>query len=297
MKKHYDKPPLTYEQQSDQLLARGLIADKQELIDKLKAVSYYRLSGYWHTFRNPDDTFKPATTLDKIWQRYTFDRQLRLLVMDAIERVEISVRTKVAYHLSHRYGAFGYTQSSTLPKLSSDDFCRLIHDIEREWSRSKEAFLVHYRHTYREKHLPLWMAAEVMAFGMMLTMFRGIEQDLKQNIAGDYGISDSVLQSWLIAINGTRNICAHHGRLWNRELGYKPLIPRQNKHPQWHIPVRVSENRVFAILTILRYMLKLIAPQSRWQSRLEELFRKYPEIPLRLMGFPENWKECPIWME
>lgn len=295
MNKHYTKPPLTYEQQADQLLKRGLIADKQELINKLQSVSYYRLSGYWHIFRNPDDTFKPNTSLEQIWKRYTFDRQLRLLVMDAIERVEISVRTKVVYRLSHQYGAFGYTQSSTLPKLSNGDFSRLIHDIEKEWSRSKEAFLQHYRSTYQEKHLPLWMAAEVMAFGTMLTMFRGLEQRLKQHIACDYGISDSVLQSWLIAINGTRNICAHHGRLWNRELGYKPLIPRQNKHPQWHSPVSVPDNRIFAILTILRYMIRLIAPQSRWQNRLEDLLHRYPDIPLSSMGFPANWKECPIW--
>jgi len=297
--KNYTKPPLTYIEQANLLLSRGLIADKNDLIKKLKAVSYYRLSGYWHPFRNPNDTFKPGTTLEEIWKRYTFDRQLRLLVIDAIERVEVSVRTQMVYRHSHQYGAFGYTNPANLPKLSTDEFSYLIDsiEIEKKKKRNKEDFLRHYCDTYQETYLPLWIAAEVMAFGTTLTMFKGLEQRLKQNIAVDYGISDSVLQSWLVALNGTRNICAHHGRLWNRELGYRPMIPRPNKHPQWHTPVRVSGNRVFAILTILRYMLKLIAPQSRWQSRLEELFRKYPEIPLRLMGFPENWKECPIWME
>ena len=90
--KNYTKPPLTYIEQANLLLSRGLIADKNDLIKKLKAVSYYRLSGYWHPFRNPNDTFKPGTTLEEIWKRYTFDRQLRLLVIDAIERVEVSER-------------------------------------------------------------------------------------------------------------------------------------------------------------------------------------------------------------
>ena len=77
----YTKPPLTFEQQADLLISRGLIADKSTLITRLKSVSYYRMSGYLYPFRNPNDTFKPGTTLDRIWQRYTFDRQLRLSVL------------------------------------------------------------------------------------------------------------------------------------------------------------------------------------------------------------------------
>jgi len=77
-------------------LKRGLVApDQQAVIEKLQAVSYYRLSAYWYPFRQPDDTLKPGTTLKTIWRRYTFDRQLRLLVLDAIERVEIAVRTQI----------------------------------------------------------------------------------------------------------------------------------------------------------------------------------------------------------
>ncbi len=96
-------------------------------------------------------------------------------------------------------------------------------------------------------------------------------------------------------LNGTRNICAHHGRLWNRELGYKPMIPKRRKNPQWHDPVEVTNNRVFCILSILKYMLRRIAPQSNWPERLNDLLCEYDEIPIAPMGFPELWQECPIW--
>lgn len=294
----YTKPALTYDQQANLLISRGLIADKAPLVEKLRAVNYYRLSGYWYPFRSPDDfneSFQPGTTLKKIWQRYTFDRQLRLLVMDAIERLEVSVRTQVVYHLSHRYGPFGYVDPTLFPKLSSLEFNKLLGRINREWNRSSEEFIQHYRSKYDGEIFPLWMASEIMTFGTMLTIFKGIEQNLKQTIAADYDISDSVLQSWLVALNGTRNICAHHGRLWNRLLGYKPLIPKQRKHPNWHEPIEVTNDRMFGILTILKYMMNHIAPQSSWANRFKLLLSKYPDIPITQMGFPENWTECPIW--
>lgn len=92
-----------------------------------------------------------------------------------------------------------------------------------------------------------------------------------------------------------RNICAHHGRLWNRELGYKPMIPARDM--SWHDPVRVENNRIFGVLAILKYLLSDIAPNSQWTTRLRELLAEYPEIPLAQMGFPGDWLLCPIWAD
>ena len=295
---NYNKPPLTFHQQADQLLARGVAADKDLLIERLKAVSYYRLSGYWYSFRNQGASFKLGTTLEKIWKRYTFDRRLRLLVMDAIERVEVSVRTSLVYHLSHAHGPFSYTNYLYVPNIASAVHKKFLEKIVIETEHTKEIFVGHFKDKYGDSHphLPLWMAAEVMTFGMLLTLFRGIAKPIKQTIAREYKIPDIVLESWLTALNGVRNICAHHGRLWNRELGYKPLLPRQRKYPGWHVPVEVRNNRTFVILTILKYLMNLIAPQSSWTNRFEKLLAEYPGIPLRPMGFPENWMECPIWV-
>src|SRR6266508_2779501 len=97
----YPKQALTFEQQADLLISRGLIADRNLLINRLRSVNYYRFSGYLYPFRNSDDTFHSGTTFEKVWRHYTFDRRLRVIVMDAIERVEVAVRTQTVYHFVH----------------------------------------------------------------------------------------------------------------------------------------------------------------------------------------------------
>ena len=121
----YDKPPLTYDQQADLLLRRGLTADRDELVSRLRSVSYYRLSGYWYPFRLADDSFRPGTTFETVWRRYRFDRRLRLLALDAIERVEVRIRTELVYVLAHAQGPFGYCASSNqLPEVAGGDNLR-----------------------------------------------------------------------------------------------------------------------------------------------------------------------------
>ena len=87
---------------------RGLIADRNELIERLSDIGHYRLSGYWYIFkRKPiavdegpkDERFVEGTTLEAIWSLYVFDRRFRLVVLDAIERVGVYFRTRLAYEL------------------------------------------------------------------------------------------------------------------------------------------------------------------------------------------------------
>ncbi len=293
----YLKPPLTLEEQAEKLLSRGLIADKNELIHRLQSVNYYRLSAYLYPYRTPDDCFRENTTLHIVWKHYTFDRQLRLLVMDAVERVEVAVRTQLVYHFAHRYGAFGYTEKKNLINMDAETFNHWLRDLEHETRRSREAFVDHFHNKYGDLHdrLPIWMIAEIMSFGRMLTMFNGVDAGLKRVIGREYGIPDATLQNWLGALNVIRNICAHHGRLWNRELPFKPYIPRINKYPEWHKPIEVENTRIFVILTILRYLLRRVAPTSDWATRMNALLHTYPEVSLSSMGFPVGWEESPLW--
>ncbi|HOE67707.1 MAG TPA: Abi family protein [Candidatus Hydrogenedentes bacterium] len=293
----YIKLALTYTEQADLLLGRGLSADREALIARLRSVNYYRLSGYLYPFRNPDDTFRAGTTLDAVWQHYTFDRRLRLIVLDGIERVEVAIRTQLVYEHVHRHGPFGYVVPANLPKLNGQRFDEFMARVYSETQRSHEIFVKHFQEKYGDQHgyLPLWMAVEIVPLGLVFTLFTGVEPAIKRSIARQYDIPDKVLFSWLGVLNGVRNICAHHGRLWNRELGFKPLLPNRHKHPTWHTPVTIPNNRVFAILTILKYMLGFVAPQSQWPQRLQHLLDEYPDIPRKNMGFPVNWEECPIW--
>ncbi|HLA84244.1 MAG TPA: Abi family protein [Thermoguttaceae bacterium] len=296
----YDKPPLTFQEQADLLLSRGMKGDRSAIMDRLAVVNYYRLSGYWHPFRCPgDDTFRPNTTFETVWQRYAFDRHLRLLVMDAVERIEVAVRTQLAYHLAHQSGdPFAYAiDPAVLPGLSFDQRQRLLEDLTGETVHSKETFVEHFRNKYGDQHafMPIWMAAEVMTFGCVLTLFRGVHPDIRKQLAVRFGVHDTVLASWLLTLNTVRNICAHHGRLWNREFGVQPKIPR--KIEAWNMPVPVAGQRMFTILTVCKHCLDQIAPQSHWPARWRELLASYPYIPRGSMGFPAHWEACPIWAE
>jgi len=296
----YPKPALSFDAQADLLLKRGLIADRNELIKKLEAVSYYRLSAYWYTFRvigDPDDKLKPGTTLDTVWRRYTFDRQLRLLVIDAIERVEVAIRSQTVTQHALKYGPFGYLDRNNLPGMSPDVHRKFLEKIRDESTRSREDFVSHYFKKYSsETNLPIWMACELLTFGGVLTLFTHVEQSIKQAVAAQYGVPDVVLESWLISLNFIRNLCAHHARLWNRGLtNKKPMIPRPNKRPEWHSPVPITDDRLFGILTILCFLLKSVAPKSRWKERFKKLLIDYKDIPLRFMGFPDDWEKSPLW--
>lgn len=292
----YKKPALSFEEQADLMITRGLAADRTVLIGILSDVNYYRLSGYLYPYRIlPGDNYKPDTTLEKVWSHYTFDRQLRFITLDAIERFEVSIKNQLINFISKSFGPFGYTEHGNFPNLAVADHATLLDNISKESERSKEEFVRHFRAKYGDTHpnLPLWMTGEIVSFGCAITMFRGISD--KKTIAKHYRIPEEILNSWLITLNVIRNICAHHGRLWNREFGVKPYIPRKNKFPQWHEPVTIGQNKVFGILTILNYLLSVIAPKSRWKSRMFSLLDKYPEISRPNMGFPDNWQDSPLW--
>ncbi len=290
---------LSYDEQAERLLSRGLLADKDKLIHRLQSVNYYRLSGYLYPFRQSDsDLFQDGTTLDVVWDRYRFDRNLRFIILDGLERIEIALRTELAYLFTKEKGPFGYLIENNFFSTKFNTHKKFLKTIKIEIKRSKEKFVKHYFSEYEDVHsgfIPLWMAVEIMSFGTTLSFFRGIPSIMKDRIASKYGVTRQVFESWLVALNAIRNISAHHGRLWNRELGYKPKIPKKDNN--WHIPVEIKGNRVFGVLSIVTYLLKVIAPQSKWPRRFLELLEEFPEIPLDLMGMPDNWMVSPIWKQ
>ena len=301
----YIKGHLTFEDQADRLIRRGLLADRQELIGRLKAVSYYRLAGYLHPFRQldedgrPMDQFLEETSLKTIWDRYCFDRRLRVLTLDAIERVEVSIRTKLVFHFTRHYGPFGHCDDANLPKIKINEYLEWRTALQEETDRSRETFKKHFFDKYGDHHrnLPLWMLAELMSMGSLLTFFKGVQPELKRRIAEEYGFPDEVMLSWLRSLNAARNICAHHSRFWNRVLGYPPLLPNARKFPDWHGPHKLPTDRCGIILMICRHLLHLISPTSHWHERVEALFGEYPEPPRPTMGLSDNWMDHPIWKQ
>jgi abortive infection bacteriophage resistance protein len=218
--------------------------------------------------------------------------------MDAIERVEVAVlRTRMVEQFAARHGVFGHRAWKNFrPNFKPADHTKLMLDIDQATERSREVFVDHFRSKYTaEPSLPLWMAAEIMTFGQLFTFYRQLNRVEQQQLAAPYGILPPVLESWLHTLNYVRNACAHHARLWNRELPIRPLVPDRKHQPDWHNPVAPGNDRIYVVLLMLRHFMRQVAQQSHWTARLHKLLADYPEIPLNSMGFPDSWTSCPIW--
>ncbi len=312
----FSKPARTFEQQADLLLKRGMVGDRGEIVGRLSAVNYYRLSAYWFTFRiaSPDgsrqDDVRPGTEFRAVWDRYVFDQRLRLLMMDVIERIEVALRTRLAYHHAHKYGATAYADTpGSLPEMKAwhpaykdrRAHWRWIEKVREEIERGHDHPLVkHFRATYTlSPDLPIWAAVELMSLRQVVSMYQGSHQRIREDVAQFFGVHPSELESWLLMLLNIRNICAHHGRLWNRKLAKVPKLPRG---AGWSGAVKIDPTTVFAALTICAHIVNRLWPDSQWCQKVGALMVEYAHIPKRpepapswSMGMPDNWLDCPLW--
>ena len=109
--KLFNKTPKTFTEQLEILKSRGMVvSDEQKAIFHLSQVNYYRLGAYWLPFEQTHSPhcFQENTHFEHVWDLYVFDRELRLLVLDAIERIEVAIRTQFAYEIAHRHGAHAF---------------------------------------------------------------------------------------------------------------------------------------------------------------------------------------------
>jgi abortive infection bacteriophage resistance protein len=310
----YDKPPLLYTEQIALLKSRGLIIDDEvKAADKLANVSYFRLSAYMFPFKKKVDgkiidEFRYGTTWNDVYHMYVFDRKLRLLVFDAIEKIEVAVRSQMVYHLSHKYGSHWQdnaeifaTKMVTLKDGSQKEvrvFDEIQKHIKEQLSSSQtELFIEHYRDTYHEPvNPPSWMCVEVMYFNQLSKICSYLkERSDVTGIASHFGLPPKVFTSWLHSINYVRNICAHHARLWNRDLKIVPANLEFSKSGKWLVsPKQVQRGKMYYFLCMLNYILQSVNPKSSFTKRLKELIIEYkPRISA--MGFPENWENEEIW--
>jgi len=301
----FEKPPLSIDDQLDRLSSRGvIIQDKGTARHYLSYISYYRFCGYAIEFEGElvdgEKQYRKGTTFEQILDCYVFDRKLRLLVIDAIERIEIAIRTVMINELALKCNsAHWYLDKNLfLPKFRHDD---LIQSIKKETQykvpdgsvqdKKRERFIKHYYDKYQTPELPaVWMVAEVLPLGSWSMIFANlIDRENQKLICRHFGINYKVMTSWLHALTYLRNLCAHHSKLWNRNFTLKPLIA--NDYSQ-----QLKKNSRFsAQAAILKIFLDVISPGSGWAKHLRALISDHPDIDIRKMGFFEGWERDIFW--
>lgn len=307
---HYNKPPTTIDEQIELLMRRGMQGDAALMRRWLETVGYYRLSAYWLPFEVPpprgqtrSKQFVPDLQFDTIVDTYVFDRKLRLLVMEAIERIEIALRSRWTNRLSLAHGAHAHLDAAAFQ--SGHEHIGMLSALANRTKDSREVPVEHYRRKYTSPFMPpLWSVTELMTFGELSRWFAATkDHKIKSAVAKDLGLpSREVLEGTLQLLAYIRNICAHHGRLWNRHTVKR--LPYIKRFQQDLVIVSVQTekglqnqpaNQIYNALVALTHMLRHQSADTTFPARLAELITSRSPADQRAMGFPDDWEERPCW--
>ena len=294
------KPARTIQDQITLLQSRNLtfrnVADAPHY---LANISYYRLKGYWWEMQDDfvNHHFKSNSYFEDAIDLYNFDRHFRIIVFNAIERIEISLRTKLIYHLSLSYGPEWYLNPALFDKQK--EFAAFVAKIYSDMGRSSEEFIVKHFQNHPTEHPESWKGLEVLTLGTLSKLYQNLKHQLpeKNAIAKEFGLNNQkYLASWLLGITVIRNIIAHHGRLWNRVMINKyDWPPNTPKTLLSYIPNNNQRRKIFPLLSAILYLNNEISPGNHIKQELVTLFAHYPNTQLHKMGFPANWQNETLW--
>lgn len=314
----YNKPWLSFSDQLLQLKQRGMVVEDDEKAETyLDRIGYYRLSGYWYSFRqncptNPGEklsAFVEGTHFTDALNLYIFDKKLRLLALDALERIEVAIRVDIAHLLGQRDPA-GHHNAALLDGRFTQPQGTQAHSQHDKWlnhynklvNRSNETFIRHVRNKYGLP-LPIWVAIEIWDFGAMSKLYAGMKGRDRDAIAQKYNVPDGrIFVSWLRALNYLRNLSAHHSRLWNRNMVDQPRLP--TAADAGDLVSFIGQSRLiarpFVHFCILQWLMRVICPNSLWHSRFRQHLESFPldsngYHSIDEMGCPLGWQNWSLW--
>lgn len=299
----------THGEQIELLRSRGIVIDSDDQARHLlERVNYYRLSGYWYSWREIGedgvrrDEFIPGTNLADIAAVYNFDWRLRETVFSALAHIELSVRSMLGHELgridplAHLHPELlGSVAYETKPKpRPSTKYEHWLKRYRKELAGSREDFVTHRNQKY-DGQLPIWAAVEVMDWGSLSYLFQLAPIRVRETIAGRVGLNGAQFGSWLKTFNILCNYSAHHARMFNRVYALKPHLPKIGAHPELDAVAAVM-NRLFGQLTIVQYL--LVNLNIGDPALLTSVITSYPileSLPPSHLGIPEKCQQNPLW--
>ncbi len=278
------KPPLPISEQINLLESRGLIVeDKSEAEEFLFRHNYYLLNAYFHkTYENPD-FFTEGTTFNQIVQIFRNDAWLRHQIFSVIEPIEIHLRCRVSYLLATKYDAdilYQYNKYENT-KLWEENLNKVTRELFRN---GKNPVIKHHINNYNST-FPIWVAVEFLSIGTLSSFYSNLLQVDRSQIAEEcFGVPDEYLKSWLHSLAVLRNICAHSGYLFRRNI---PVTPKRFPDMDWGLPK--ESTKLFIFLAII----KRLSNSDDWQRFLSNLIERdltYSFITFEDYDFPINWQ-------
>lgn len=299
MPRKYQKPPLSISEQANLLIERGLICDDRTRFESyLASIGYYRLSAYWYPYIDQStQKFFSDTNFNTILDIYIFDRKLRLLVMEAIERIEVALRAQWSRECSLSNGSHAYMNSSFFKNRQKH--VESLKKITKEINRSKETSIQHYKDSYCNPVLPpIWTIVEIMTFGELSHWFENTnDTQIKKSIIKAFNIPTiEILESIFHALTPLRNVCTHHSRLWNRKFVLSlPHIKNMSENLVSKDSPNQQAKYLYNYLVVIEHLMRSISPNSQWKFRLIELLDTLDSSNHQSMGFPDDWQSRKSW--
>lgn len=316
------KPFLDYPELTNILINRKMIVeDVARAARKIEQIGYYHLSGYWYLARsysiNDDkrkivhENFRGGTSFNAVFRLYLLDKNLRVEFFNAIERVEIFLRTVIAHEMGRLdplcYQNKKYFNKNYLSSLEGDedeegedrsrshwygDWCKKVED---KIGQSKEQFIKD--HKSKSKPIPIWVLVELWDFGMLSKFYSMLKRGHQEKICERFdSISPDVIENWLFNLNTIRNRCAHHSRLFNNNNPRTLKIPKMGYFNLLALDAKAL-NKIYGIIAVVDYFLTKISVNSDWVVRISEIINSRPDLPglsLTSMGFGADAKSFPI---
>lgn len=301
----FEKKAFTLEEQVAQLQARGLQIQHPRIAEKyLINISYYRLGEYWYVMQSDKENhiFKPNSKFSDVIALYNFDAELRLLLFDVIEKIEISLRTKMIYYLSHEIDPWWFQNFELFDNCK--ELVKTLSSLEGEIERTKDEAIKNHKKKHKDdgRFPPAWKSLEQTSFGSLSKLYGNLKNTVKakDKIAEDFGaVNHTFLPSWLQSIAQIRNFCAHHSRLWNRNLPSTVKLLPKPPNPwivdQENIPKQYEFNKLYVHMCLMKYMLNTIIPKNEFTHKLKNLFGKYPNVDPNALGMKPDWQNEPLW--
>lgn len=306
------KPPLTPGEQVARLEDRGLIVEDEAAARvALERIGYSRLRPYWYPFEQNHNTHSlmPGTRFEDAILLYDFDASLRLVVFGALGRIEVALRAAWANHLS-LIGGDPYVYLGSENYHQPEAHRENIEKLLSEWDRAvdHDPQLVHYRVRYcpEESCPPVWLASEVMSFGLLSKFFSNLRNrhPAKRAIAADFGFgpeSVSYLGKVFRMLALARNRIAHHSRFWDYRWTTFTLPKRGHGkiEPLASALVGADPHTSYYVLSHIVFIDNVVTQSDSQAQDVLRLLNRLPSkiraIALRRMGFLKDSLSAELW--
>ena len=251
------------EEQITRLKSYGVIFDDEDKAKEiLLDVGYYRIGFYSFPFEktfplleNRTHQVCNGTTFKGIYDLYEFDTKLRRLLLNALERIEVNIRTQITYIVSNFYKSSPtwFADSS----LMDNDFVDTFEEKVYKTLRDNPIIKRHHNKYINDKYAPAWKTIEFMTLGNLTSLYRAIkDESVKLDIAKRYGCTIRVFINYLETVRVIRNKCAHGNCIYNTEVAKGIIIKPAN------IPVN-SRHNINGVICVIRYLLGKISETRR----------------------------------